>query len=208
MLPSPPLRHVKLENSRPRRLTRLAQQRLAFRLAQLVEINGQIRPGYQAGPQLRRQMCLGVRYRLSCRVYSGLPAPHRHSASQRKINASAFGMAADSPVRHAKGTFAAHLRASLIAGPDLAIDSTSARDGKQSMLEPRHLRGRLFQLDVAERRADGNMLARVAGQLHTIWTLRPGWLAAFPGHTKINNVLIQPQYVSMRIELVNALRPS
>jgi hypothetical protein len=52
------------------------------------------------------------------------------------------------------------------------------------------------------------MISRVAGQLHRnleITGKLVGDLAM--GSTTINNVLVMPAYVEMRVELVNALRP-
>jgi hypothetical protein len=71
------------------------------------------------------------------------------------------------------------------------------------------LRGRLFSsLDVAEEYRDGNMLARVAGQLHTNLELTGKLLGTLTsGHGSVTNILIAPQYVTMRVDLVNALRP-
>ena len=71
------------------------------------------------------------------------------------------------------------------------------------------LRGRLFaSLDVAEEAGDGNMLARVAGQLHRNLEITGELVGSLTtGSTTINNILIMPAYVEMRVELVKALQP-
>ena len=72
------------------------------------------------------------------------------------------------------------------------------------------LRNRLLAgLDVAEEYRDGSMLTRVSAQLHQNLELTAklvGDLAA-GGTTTINNVLVMPAYVEMRVELVKALAP-
>jgi hypothetical protein len=118
----------------------------------------------------------------------------------------------DSLYRHQKNHLPPQLRASLIAGPDLSIDLDKLRETEsQSLLANLvNLRGRLFSsLDVAEECRDGNMLARVAGQLHNNLELTGKLLGDLHhgGSTTINNVLVLPAYVEMRVELVNALRP-
>jgi hypothetical protein len=122
-----------------------------------------------------------------------------------------YGLSIDSLFRHRKAHLSPQLRASLIAGPDLDIDLDKLRETEsQSLLANLvNLRGRLFSsLDVAEECRDGTMLARIAGQLHNNLEITARLVGSLSnGHTTVNNVLIQPAYVSMRIELVNALRP-
>jgi hypothetical protein len=125
--------------------------------------------------------------------------------------ASRYKLHRDALYRHQKNHLPPQLRASLIAGPDLDIDLDKLRETEsQSLLANLvNLRGRLFSsLDVAEECRDGTMLARIAGQLHNNLEITGKLLGDLSsGHTSVTNVLIQPQYVSMRIELVNALRP-
>ena len=104
------------------------------------------------------------------------------------------------------------LKAKLIAGPLLAgVDLDKLRDTEsQSLLM--HLvaiRNRLFaSLDVAEEVGDGRMLSRVTGQLHHNLEITGKLLGDLvTGGTTITNVLIMPQYVEMRVELVRALAP-
>ncbi len=122
-----------------------------------------------------------------------------------------YGLSIDSLFRHRKAHLPPQLRASLIAGPELSIDLDKLRETEsQSLLANLvNLRGRLFSaLDVGEEHGDANMVSRVAGQLHQNLELTGKLLGDLAsGHTSVTNVLIQPQYVSMRIELVNALRP-
>jgi hypothetical protein len=122
-----------------------------------------------------------------------------------------YSLSIDSLFRHRKAHLPPQLRASLIAGPDLDIDLDKLRETEsQSLLANLvALRGRLFSiLDVAEEHGDGTMLARLAGQLHNNLELTGKLLGDLHhGSTTINNVLIQPQYVTMRVELVRALAP-
>jgi hypothetical protein len=113
--------------------------------------------------------------------------------------------------RHQRNHLPPQLRAKLLTGPDLDIDLDRLRENEsQSLLANLiAIRRRLFVgLDVAEESNDGNMLSRVAGQLHNnleITARLVGSLAS--GHTTVNNVLILPAYIEMRVELVRALAP-
>jgi hypothetical protein len=122
-----------------------------------------------------------------------------------------YRLSIDSLERHRKNHLPPQLRAALIAGPDLDIDLDKLRETEsQSLLANLiALRGRLFSiLDVAEENGDGTMLARIAGQLHNNLDITARLVGSLAnGHTTINNVLIQPQYVSLRVELVRALVP-
>jgi hypothetical protein len=72
------------------------------------------------------------------------------------------------------------------------------------------LRHRLFaSLDVAEEVGDGAMISKLAGQLHKNLELSGTYLGDLSkGTTSItNNILLVPQYVEMRVELVRALAP-
>jgi hypothetical protein len=125
--------------------------------------------------------------------------------------ASRYKLHEDALYRHRMNHLPPQLRASLIAGPDLSIDLDKLRETEsQSLLANLvALRGRLFQiLDVAEEGGDGNMLSRIAGQLHNNLEITGKLLGDLSsGHTSVTNVLIQPQYVHMRVELVRALAP-
>jgi hypothetical protein len=91
-------------------------------------------------------------------------------------------------------------------GPDTNIDLDKLRtdESRSLLLHLVALRNRLFaSLDAAEEYNDGKMPRHVAGQLHR--NLEIGDLAV--GSTTVNNVLIAPQYISLRVELVKALAP-
>lgn len=71
------------------------------------------------------------------------------------------------------------------------------------------LRHRLLAgLDAAEGAGDSNMVARVASQLHRNLEITGELLGDLTtGTTTINNVLVLPAYVEMRVALVKALAP-
>ena len=126
--------------------------------------------------------------------------------------AKRYKLGVDSLYRHERNHLPAQLRAKLIAGPDLDIDLDRLKETEsQSLLV--HLvalRGRMFaSLDVAEEHGDSGMVARVANQLHKNLEITGKLLGDLGiGSTSItNNILIAPQYVSMRVELVRALAP-
>lgn len=126
--------------------------------------------------------------------------------------AKRYGFAAtDSIYRHRAKHLPAQLRASLLAGPDLAIDLDKLRETEsQSLLVNLvALRNRLLaSLDTAEEVGDGTMLSRVAGQLHHNLEITGKLLGSLTSGTNItNNILIQPQYITLRVELVRALAP-
>jgi hypothetical protein len=94
--------------------------------------------------------------------------------------------------------------------PDLDIDLDKLRETEsQSLLANLiAIRRRLFaSLDTAEEFGDGNMISRVAGQLHRNLELTGKLIGDLGTGNTITNVLIQPQYVEMRVELVRALAP-
>ena len=123
-----------------------------------------------------------------------------------------YKVGTDSLYRHSNNHLPPQLRASLIAGPDLDIDLDKLRETEsQSLLANLvALRQRLFSsLDVAEEAGDGNMLSRLAGQLHNNLEITGKLLGDLgTGSTTINNVLVMPAYVEMRVELVRAWRRS
>ena len=60
----------------------------------------------------------------------------------------------------------------------------------------------------AEEHGDASMLSRVASQVHTNLELTAKLLGDLGvGGATINNVLVMPAYVEMRVELVRALAP-
>jgi hypothetical protein len=120
-------------------------------------------------------------------------------------------MSPDSIRRHANKHLPPQLRAQLIAGPELSIDLDRLRETEsQSLLANLvALRHRLFAgLDVAEEAGDGNMISRLAGQLHKNMELVGKLLGDLGvGSTTVNNVLILPAYIELRVGLVEALAP-
>jgi hypothetical protein len=154
----------------------------------------------------KRQQCRCCLHR----ELAGIDLALARGVSVRAL-ARRYRLSIDSLFRHRKNHLPPQLRASLIAGPDLDIDLDKLRETEsQSLLVNLiSLRGRLFSiLDTAEENGDGNMLSRIAGQLHNNLDITARLVGSLSsGHTTINNVLIQPQYVDMRVCLVNALRP-
>ena len=121
-----------------------------------------------------------------------------------------FKLGVHSVYRHARSHLPPQLRASLLAGPDLAgVDLDRLKESElQSLLANLvSLRHRLFAaLDTAEEYNDGGMLTRVASALHANLELTGKLLGDLGiGSTTINNVLILPQWVETRIALVRAL---
>lgn len=156
-----------------------------------------------------------TRAKLQCTVCSHRERAAIDLALARRVAASAlarrYKLGERSLYRHAASHLPPQLRAKLLAGPDLAIDLDKLRDSEgQSWLA--HLiaiRHRLFaSLDVAEEAGDINALTRIAGQLHKNLELTGTYLGDLGrGSTTINNVLVMPEYVELRVELVRALAP-
>jgi hypothetical protein len=123
-----------------------------------------------------------------------------------------YGLTTDSIYRHRKLHIPPQLKAKLLAGPDTSIDLDKLRETEsQSLLANLiALRNRLFALfDYAEEQGDTHLLTRVSSQLHKNLQVT-GELVGDLGAgstTTINNVLIMPAYVEMRVELVKALAP-
>jgi hypothetical protein len=119
-----------------------------------------------------------------------------------------FKLGTDSIYRHGRNHLPPQLRARLIAGPDLDIDLDRLKETEsQSLLGNLvALRHRLFAaLDAAEEFGDGMMLTRVSSQLHANLELTGKLLGDLGVGSTTNNVLIQPQYVELRVALVQAL---
>jgi hypothetical protein len=121
-----------------------------------------------------------------------------------------YGLSTDVLYRHAKNHLPPQLRAKLIAGPDVEIDLDRLRETEsQSLLANLvALRHRLFgALDVAEEVGDGNMISKLAGALHKNLELAGRLVGDLAVGSVTTNILLQPTYVSMRVELVRALAP-
>ena len=121
-----------------------------------------------------------------------------------------FKLGADSVYRHSRNHLPPQLRASLLAGPDLEgidLDNLKETESQSLLGHLLALRHRLFNaLDTAEEFQDGGMLTRVSSQLHANLELTGKLLGdlGVGGATNIN-VLIQPQYIELRVALVQAL---
>jgi hypothetical protein len=102
----------------------------------------------------------------------------------------------------------ATVRAKLLAGPDIEIDLDQLRESEsQSLLANLvALRHRLFAaLDAAEEYNDAGMLTRVSSQLHANLELTGKLLGDLGVGVTNVNVLVMPQYVELRVALVQAL---
>lgn len=114
--------------------------------------------------------------------------------------------------RHAKHHLPAHLRAKLLAGPSLDgvdLDKLKETESQSILMNLVSLRHRLWAtLDTADEAGDGNMISRVASQIHSNLELTGKLLGDLGvGSTTINNVLLVPAYVELRVALVRALQP-
>ena len=122
-----------------------------------------------------------------------------------------YKLSTDVLYRHAKQCLPPQLRAKLLAGPDtdIDIDKLMASESQSWLASLIALRHRLFaSLDTAEECGDGTMISRVAGQLHKNLELSGQYLGDLGrGSTSITNIMLVPQYVEMRVELVRALQP-
>ena len=155
----------------------------------------------------RMQQCLVCRHREKAAVDLALSRGVSVTALSRR-----YKISTDAIYRHSRNHLPPQLRAQLIAGPDIKdLDLDRLRENEsQSLLS--HLialRNRLLAgLDVAEEYRDGSMLTRVSAQLHQNLELTAKLVGDLgTGSTTINNVLIMPQYVELRVELVKALQP-
>src|SRR5262245_7139262 len=146
----------------------------------------------------------------SHRELAGIDLALARGVSHRAL-AQRYGVGADAIGRHSRNHLPPQLRAKLLAGPDLDIDLDKLKESEsQSLLANLvALRHRLFAtLDTAEEAGDGNMISRIAGQLHHNLEVTGKLLGDLGvGSTTITNVLVMPQYVEMRVELVRALSP-
>jgi hypothetical protein len=112
--------------------------------------------------------------------------------------------------RHSANHLPPQLRATLIAGPSIEgvdLDRLKEAESQSLLLSLVNLRGRLFaSLDTAEEYGDSGMVARVCSQLHRNLEITGELLGDLAtGSTTINNVVVLPAYVEMRVALVKAL---
>ncbi len=123
-----------------------------------------------------------------------------------------YTLSVDSLYRHARRHLPPQLKARLIAGPALEgvdLECLMQTESQSLLAHLVGLRNRLFaSLDVAEESGDSGMVARISSQLHANFEIVGkllGDLAA--GSTTVNNILIAPQFIELRAELVQALKP-
>jgi transposase-like protein len=151
-------------------------------------------------------LCVVCNHRERAAIELGLARGVSMSALARR-----YGPSPDSLYRHRKEHMPPQLKASLLAGPDcdLDLDRLKATESQSLLANLVAVRHRLFAaLDMAEEMTDGFLLTRVTSQLHTNLELTGKLLGELGiGHTNVTNILIMPQYVEMRTELVRALRP-
>jgi hypothetical protein len=126
--------------------------------------------------------------------------------------AKRYDLGHDALYRHARNHLPPQLRAKLIAGPSIEgvdLDRLRETESQSLLMNLVSLRHRLFaNLDVAEGAGDGNMISRVAGQLHRNLELTGKLLGDLGvGNSITQNILVLPAYVEMRVELVRALAP-
>jgi hypothetical protein len=120
-----------------------------------------------------------------------------------------FKLGTDSVYRHSRNHLPPQLRAALLAGPDLEgvdLDKLKETESQSLLANLVSLRHRLFAaLDTAEEFNDAGMLTRVSSQLHTNLELTGKLLGDLGVGVTNVNVLVMPQYVELRVALVQAL---
>lgn len=123
-----------------------------------------------------------------------------------------YGLSRDALYRHRQNHLPPTLRAKLLAGPNLDLDLDQLREQEsQSLLA--HLvalRHRIFaHLDTAEEVGDNFAAARAVSQLHTNLETTAkllGELGVGHQNVTVTNLLISPDYIALRLALVEALR--
>ena len=125
--------------------------------------------------------------------------------------AKRYQLGPDSLYRHRKSHMPPQLKAKLLAGPDIAdldLDRLRETESQSLLANLIAIRRRLFAaLDAGEEFADVNAITRVVGQLHRNLEITGELIGDLRlGATTVNNVLVMPAYVELRVELVNALR--
>jgi transposase-like protein len=151
------------------------------------------------GPQ-----CTVCRHREHAAIDLGLARGVSLGALARR-----YGVGPDSLYRHRLNHLPPQLQAKLLAGPDIEgvdLDRLREVESQSLLMNLVSLRNRLFaSLDVAEEAGDGNMLARISGQLHRNMELVGKLLGDLSTGNTTTNILIQPAYVELRVALVGAL---
>jgi hypothetical protein len=119
-----------------------------------------------------------------------------------------FNVSTDSIYRHRKLHLSPQLRAKLMLGGDTEVDLDRLREVEsQSLLSHLvSLRQRLFaSFDYAEEMGDTHLLVRLSSQIHENLQIVGKLLGELNVGHQTTNILIAPQYVSLRVELVRAL---
>jgi len=160
---------------------------------------------WQLMPARHTTQCTVCRHREHAAINLALARGVAVSALARR-----YGVSTDALYRHRRH-IPPQLKAALLAGPDIEMDLDKLRETEsQSLLVNLvALRRRLLAaLDLAEEHGDGFMLTRVSSQLHVNLETTGKLLGDLGiGATNVTNILIQPAYVEMRVELVRALAP-
>lgn len=142
------------------------------------------------------------------REHAAIDLALARGVSQRAV-AKRYRVGIDAVGRHARAHLPPQLRAQLIAGPEiegLDLDRLRETESQSLLCHLVALRNRLFaSLDTAEECGDGSMIARVASQLHHNLEITGKLLGDLGTGTTINNVLILPQYIELRMAIVRAL---
>jgi hypothetical protein len=147
----------------------------------------------------------------SSREHAALDLALARGVSPRALSRR-YNIGIDAIYRHAKNHMPPQLRAKLTCGPSIEgvdLDRLREAESQSLLMNLIGLRNRLLSsLDVAEEAGDANMTARVAAQLHRNLEVTGSLLGDLTsGSTTINNVLVLPAYVEMRVELIRALAP-
>jgi hypothetical protein len=156
---------------------------------------------------------MGLKKGIRCHVCAHRERSAIDLALARGVSVTAlarrYKLGPDSIYRHKGKHLPATVRAKLLLGPDIEIDLDRLKENESQSLLGKlvALRHRLFAaLDTAEEFNDAGMLTRVSSQLHTNLELTGKLLGDLGvGGTTNINVLIQPQYIELRVALVQAL---
>lgn len=145
------------------------------------------------------------------REHAALDLALARGVSPRAL-ARRYKIGIDAIYRHSKNHMPPQLRARLVCGPSIEnvdLDRLREAESQSLLMNLIALRNRLLSsLDVAEENGDSGMVSRVAAQLHRNLEVTGTLLGDLTsGSTTINNVLVLPAYVEMRVELVRALAP-
>lgn len=121
-----------------------------------------------------------------------------------------YELSPDALYRHRKAHLTPAVRVRLLAGPRLeGVDLEHLREaeGQSWLASLIAIRQRLFAaLDLAEEAGDVNQIVRVTSQLHQNLSVVGQHLGELSVGNHTTNILIQPQYLNMRVAIVDVLR--